>query len=182
MDYLGKKSKVRIIYDRVVSALSFTGAVWIVLLMLLIVSDVLGRNIFNQAITGTPEIVRNSIVGITFLQIAHVLRERRHIRSTVVLDRISSKWRLFLNIFAYLCGFLLFVILLYSGWEATWEALRTGEYEGEGSLHVPTFPARFLILLGSFFMALQFLVSIYDSIRHHKNNNIEDANTNDAGI
>ena len=44
---------------------------WIILLMLLIVGDILGRELFGNPIAGVPEMVKFSIVGIVFLQISH---------------------------------------------------------------------------------------------------------------
>jgi TRAP-type C4-dicarboxylate transport system permease small subunit len=159
-------NKVIKLFDKFVSSLSFIGAVWIVLMMLLIVADVIGRSVFNQPVTGTSEIIRNSIVGITFLQMTHVLKNGRHIRTTLLLDKVSQKWKMVMNGFAYLIGLVLFILLVSQSWEPMLEAYRTGDYEGEGALKVPTWPARFLVLLGSLVMALQFAILLYGSIRN----------------
>lgn len=161
---MGTSSKSLKILDKTVSYLSFIGAIGIVLIMLLIVADVIGRSVFNQPVTGTSEIVRNSIVGITFLQMAHVLKNGRHIRTTVILDRVSYKWRLVLNGLASLLGMALFILIISQSWEAALDSYVTGEYEGEGALEVPTFPTRFLILLGSLAIILQFLANLLNSI------------------
>ena len=42
--------------------------------MVLINSDVIGRNLFNAPILGVPEMTSLSIVGIVFLQLADTLR------------------------------------------------------------------------------------------------------------
>lgn|GEM_PF-490996 len=159
------RSKVKNFFDKVVSNMSFLGAVWIVGLMLIIVIDVCSRNFIGKPLTGTPEIVKNSIVGITFLQLAHVLREGRHIRSTVFLDRLSKRGKAIVEIISCLLGMIVFAFLLYSEWSPTWDALENGDYEGEGALRVPTFPTHLLILIGSFFMFLQFSVLLLDHLR-----------------
>jgi TRAP-type C4-dicarboxylate transport system permease small subunit len=169
---LGTTNKFIKLFDKFVSLLSFIGAIWIVLIMLIIVADVIGRAFFNQPLTGTAEIVRNSIVGITFLQLAHVLKNDRHIRTTIIMDRLPFKGKMVINTFASFLGAVLFVIIVLKSWDPTWEALRTGEYEGEGALEVPTFPAHFLVLFGSAVMALQFVVIFFTSFRNifSKNN------------
>lgn len=162
---MGTSNKLIKGFDRFVSFLSFMGAVWIVLIMLTIVADVVGR-IFHHPLTGTSEIVRNSIVGITFLQLAHVLKNGRHIRTTLIMDRLPYKGKMIINGFASLLGIILFALLVLKSWTPTWDSLTTGEYEGEGALNVPTFPAHFLVLFGSFVMALQFAVNLILSIRN----------------
>ena len=159
---MDRPSKIRKVYDGTVSTMSFIGAGGIIFLMVIIMIDVLGRNLLNQPFTGTPEIVRNMIVGITFLQLAHVLKNGRHIRSTVLVELLPPWGQKALNIFANLAGLLLFCLVIYSTWTPTWAALENGSYEGEGSLRIPTFPAYLVILIGSLFMVLQFAVSIYD--------------------
>lgn len=161
---MDRRSKIRKMYDGTVSTMSFIGAAGIVFLMVIIMIDVLGRNLFNQPFTGTPELLRNMIVGITFLQLAHVLKNGRHIQTNVLVDILPPKGQLILKIFSNLVGFVLFCLLIYSTWSPAWEALASGAYEGEGSLRIPTFPAYLLILIGSLFMVLQFAVSIYDDI------------------
>jgi TRAP-type C4-dicarboxylate transport system permease small subunit len=160
------------LYVRTITIASMVGAVWTFLLMFVIVFDVVGRGFFNIAFVGTAEIVRNSIVGIIFLQMAHVLRMDRHIRTTVILDKVSPKTAKLLEILASICGLVLFVLLFYSEWDPTWNSLRDGEYEGEGALPVPTFPVHLLILIGTFFMIIQFAITlVYHLLSLSDNNN-----------
>ncbi|MEH7380337.1 TRAP transporter small permease [Bacillus sp. JJ1533] len=151
-------------FTKMASFLSFIGAIWIFLIMLMIVYDVGARNLFNSTFMGTSEIVRNSIVGITFLQMAHVLNNNRHIRTTIILDKLPDKWKSVLNGFASILGFGLFFLIFIKSWDPTWTALSSGEYEGEGALRVPTFPAHFLVMLGSLVMAIQFTINFINSL------------------
>lgn len=144
------------LYLRTITGASMVGAIWTFLLMFVIVFDVVGRGLFHFAFVGTAEIVRNSIVGIIFLQMAHVLRMDRHIRTTVILDKVSPRIVRLLQILASACGLLLFVLLFYSEWGPTWNSLRDGEYEGEGAFPIPTFPVHLLILIGTLFMIIQY--------------------------
>ena len=80
--------------DRVFNTISATacgvGTLWIIAVMLLINSDVIGRVLFNTPVRGVPELVSISIVAIVFLQITHTLRKQRFIRSDVIIDRIMD--------------------------------------------------------------------------------------------
>lgn len=128
--------------------------------MFLMSGDVLGRILFNHPITGTPELVKISIVGIVFMQMPHTLLKGRHIRSEIIIQRLSVKKSIWLEVLASLAGALVFIALFVSSWPATvtsWEIL---EFEGEGALRVPVYPIRSLILLGSALTAIIFLAQL----------------------
>ncbi len=142
--------------ERLAGILNGAASVWLFLLTLIIVTDVIGRAAFHRPLTGTPELVKVSLVAIVFLQLAHTLRKERHVRSTIVLSRVSPGVTIVLDGIANLIGLLLFALVFYSSWPLTVTAWKILEYEGEGSLHVPTYPIRTIILLGSALMIVQF--------------------------
>jgi len=137
--------------------LSYAGGVWIVILMLLITVDVLGRILINQPLKGVPELVMNSVAAIAFFMIPWAAYEGRHLRSTLILDRVSTLHREIINLASHLIGFLLFCGIVVAGWKPTLSAIRILEYEGEGALRVPTYPVRVIIMFGSLLMAWQCL-------------------------
>jgi len=149
--------------NRFCAFLSYCGSVWIFLLMIVITVDVVGRVAFNSPLRGTPEIVKFSIVGIAFFMMAWSMYDGSHVRSTMILGRVSPRWQDVLNVFANLIGALLFAAIIYASWDATVQAWITGEYEGEGALRVPTYPVRFVIILGSVLMIWQCLRGVYYS-------------------
>ena len=72
-------------FGTITGALNAIGTVWIFVLMALISTDVIGRGAFNAPLSGVPEMVQFSIVGIVFLQLAHTLRNGALTRSDVIL-------------------------------------------------------------------------------------------------
>lgn len=156
-------------FNKVVSAMSFIGSSWIMVLMVIIFFDVVGRGVFNRPITGVPEIVKNSIVGLTFLQLAYVLREGRHIRTTLLLDRVSVRWRNILLAAGNLFGMIIFAIIFYASFNPALKALQMGDFEGN-VLRIPTFPTHFLILLGSLVMTLQYSILLFQNLRRNNSN------------
>lgn len=155
---------VRRFFNTIVARSSCVGTIWIVLLMIIIFADVVGRGVFNSPIAGIPEIVKNSIVGLTFLQLAYVLRNGRHIRTTFLYDRVPNRWKRVMDIFGSLAGMAVFIMIFYSSLEPAHRAFVTGNFEGN-NVRIPTFPTHVLILLGSLLMIFQFAVSIFDSVR-----------------
>ncbi len=155
-------------YERLIFGMNVMGTVWIFLLILLVVADVAGRILFRSPIAGTAELCKTANPGIAFLQVTYVLWLGNHIRTTVILDRVSSTWRMLLDILAAAAGILMFAAIFYSNLSMTWLAWKIWEYEGEGALRVPTAPIRTMILVGSACMIIQFLRHIHGYISSYR--------------
>lgn len=151
-------------YSKVLSFFNGIGSVWIFLLMVVIVNDVSGRVFFNHPMEGTPEIVSNSIVAIAFLQIGYVLMIDKHVRSTIIYDRLSEKGKDILDLLAYLLGIFIFVMLIYSSWDLFITALKINEFEGEGAFRIPTYPMRFIILFGSLLILGEYILLLIKKV------------------
>jgi len=78
------------IYQGILLFLNSLGTVWIFLLMLVIVTDVIGRTAFTRPLPGVPELVSLSIVAIVFLQLPHALRSGRITRVETFSDWLAK--------------------------------------------------------------------------------------------
>jgi TRAP-type mannitol/chloroaromatic compound transport system permease small subunit len=156
---------IRKAFLRFGSVLNACASFWIFLIMFLVTGDVLGRVLLNHPITGTPEFVKVSIVGIVFMQIPHTLWMRRHIRSEILIRRVNGAARELFNVFAYLLGLSVFLAIFISTWDATVTSWQILEFEGEGAVRIPTYPIRTLILLGSAMTAILYASRLFQSIR-----------------
>ena len=146
---------------RLSRAIHLVSAFWTLGLALLIFGDVVGRNMLSQPIPGTKEIVQNSIVAITFLQLPLAIYSGSMLRTSVLADAVPGWVRRVLRTICYVLGVALFIGLVISTYEPFIDAYRIGEYEGEGALRVPTWPLRGLILLTSVFGVFAYLSMIY---------------------
>lgn len=168
LDFLGPLMKLHPglrLFHWLMSALNMVGAVWVVLIMLLITVDVSGRAFFNSPLFGVPEIVKISVVGLVWCMMAHTLKIGAHLRSTILLDRMSPPARRAVEMFSCALGVLMFALIVYSGWDQMIEAWRIGEFEGEEPVRVPTYPIRSLVLIGAALTSLQFLVMLVEQFR-----------------
>jgi TRAP-type C4-dicarboxylate transport system permease small subunit len=163
-----KMSWVNRAFEKMTVAVNVAATAWIFGMIMLVVLDVLGRVVLNSPLTGTPEIIKVSVPAITFLQIGYVLMIEAHIRSGVILNRVSRRAAAVLNIVAAVMGITVFALNLYAGWDLTVTAWDIGEYEGEGALRVPTAPVRTIILFGSAIMIVQFIRIIFGYARQLK--------------
>ncbi|RMD89104.1 MAG: TRAP transporter small permease [Alphaproteobacteria bacterium] len=130
---------------------------WVLLLAVLIFIDVIGRSAFNAPLTGTSEIIKNSVVSITFLQLPLAIYRGGMIRATVIFGAVPRFWRKVLRGLSGLLGVAFFAGVAWISWQPALEAFAIGEYEGEGALRVPTWPVRFLVVAMSAVSAFVYL-------------------------
>ena len=142
-------------------AIHLFSAFWTLALAFLIFGDVLGRGMINNPIPGTKEIIQNSVVAITFLQLPLAIYSGSMLRTSIFADAVPPVLRRVLRTVGALLGLLFFLGLIWSTWPSFWDAYRIGEYEGEGALRVPTWPVRGTVLVMSVFGAWAYLTMIW---------------------
>jgi len=139
-------------FHRVLQALNALGTLWIVALMVLINTDVLGRNLLNAPVRGVTELVSLSIVGIVFLQLADTLHSGRITRADVMLQGLEQnrpRLAALLHAAFHLIGAVLMATILWAAWEPLWESIRIREYVGAiGDFTAPVWPVRLVMLVG----------------------------------
>jgi len=133
--------------NRVSKTLHLVSSCWVLGLAALIVADVVGRTVFNHPVRGTAEIVKNSVVAITFLQIPLALLTGAMLRTTIILDSAGPRLRATIEFVACTLGIVFFFALAMGSYQPLLDAWRIGEYEGEGALRVPTYPVRAIVLV-----------------------------------
>jgi TRAP-type C4-dicarboxylate transport system permease small subunit len=141
--------------------LHIISAFWTLGLAFLIFGDVVGRIALSQPIPGTKEILQNSVVTITFLQIPLAIYSGSMLRTSILSDALSPTGRRLLRTFASILGLLLFLALIWGTIPSFYDAYRIGEYEGEGSLRVPTWPVRGAIAVMSAIAAFAYAHMIW---------------------
>ena len=155
-------NKLLLAYAKVLLVLNSAGTVWIFLLMLIIVTDVIGRTLFSQPLPGVPELVSLSIVGIVFLQIAHALRSGRITRVETFSDWLKVRMprlNFALQGLFSLLGAGLFVALYVALQPLFVQAWTSNDYVGvEGYVTYPTWPIRLFMLIGCVGSTLQYLM------------------------
>ncbi len=137
---------------------------WVFLLAVLIIADVLGRTLFLHPIAGTKEILQNSVIAVTFLQLPLAIYSGSMLRTTLLLDALGPRAALALRVFAWGLGALLFAAIAYASLPSAFSAVRLGEYEGEGAMRIYTWPVRFLLVASSAFAALAYVAMMIDDL------------------
>lgn len=153
------------ISDLIARSLLAFSALLAFLLSFLVVADVIGRVVFDHPVKGTPEIVSMSIVIICFLQASYAIRSGGMLRVDAVINWLPVNARLVFAIFGCVLGALFFAVILYGGIDPLLHAWNSGEYEGEGALRVPTWPARGAVLLGCALAMFDYILAALINIK-----------------
>jgi len=142
---------------RLVYVLLAVAALLTFCLSFLVVADVIGRVVFNSPVKGTPEIVSMSIVIICFLLAGYSVQSGSMLKSDLMTGLIGWRGPLVSALLSGILGAAFFGIIVWGGYEPTLHAWTSGEFEGEGALRVPVWPARVAVMLGSLLVAIIYL-------------------------
>lgn len=142
------------------------GMTFILMMTLLTVFDVMGRNFFLRPITGAFEISKYMLVFIVTLSIAYTQQLGRHIRVDLFANKLPLHARLALDTIFTLLAVVLFSLVAWQGWEGGFAAI--GLKSASDLLHIPSYPFEFLIAVGAFLMFLELLLKLVSSIRNLK--------------
>ncbi len=151
-------------FARVIGVMNALGTMWIILLMVLINADIVGRSFLHRPISGVPELVAFSIVGIVFLQLAHTLRSGAMTRSDVLLgmlERRAPRVRLVLLTIFHLIGGLIMLLISWKFWpsvSSAWLHPERNFMGNPGFFTIPQWPLFILTFLGIVATAIQFLL------------------------
>ena len=144
------------IFGRFLSVLNLIAALLILGLMLLISADVIGRAFFSAPLYGVPEITKLSIICMIWLQMAYTLRQRKHLRSTLVLLALPDRPRRAIKMLNCVAGAVLMTLIAWYSFPELVRAYTFGVFEGEHPVRVPVWPIWAIIVLGAGVTALEY--------------------------
>ncbi len=143
--------------DRLTKLLMILAAAWAFILCFFILADIIFRAL-NMPLQGTKEIVANSVVMIVFLQLGFAVRSGSMLQADFLIDAFNPNLRKFIVVLGLLLGAAFFLFLMKAGIKPALRSFANGEFDGEGALRVPVWPARFTIIFGSGLAAFNYLL------------------------
>jgi TRAP-type C4-dicarboxylate transport system permease small subunit len=159
-------------FDVLLRVLNYISVLAILFTAVWIFSDVVGRFFFGSPVPGTTELIKSVLLAIVFLGVPLTLRRNAHIRTTVLVRRFSRKGKIAASVIGSCIGAVIFALVCVYGWEAAVKAWEVHEFEGV-QLRVPTYPSRFIMVLGSGLLVIQYLINVVRAFGQ----NAEDAHT-----
>jgi TRAP-type C4-dicarboxylate transport system permease small subunit len=145
------------INDRIVHVLLAAAALLTFALSFLVVADVIGRGAFSRPVKGTPEIVSMSIVIICFLLAGYSVHSRSMLQTDVLIGAMGRRGPHIATLMSGVLGAVFFALIVWGSYEPALHAWTSGEFEGEGALRVPVWPARFVVMFGAFLVTVIYL-------------------------
>jgi TRAP-type C4-dicarboxylate transport system permease small subunit len=149
-------SALRRINEQLTRLLLVLAAVLAFLLCFLVVADVVGRVAFDRPVKGTTEIVSLSIVIICYLQTGFAIRSGGMLHVDMFVSKAGPRGQSLLAAVAALAGLVFFGLICWGSFEGAAHAWNSNEFEGEGALRVPVWPARFVLILGTAIAAFNY--------------------------
>lgn len=157
------------IFGGIVSGMNAAGSCWIVVLMLLINIEAIGRSAFNEPIIGVIEMIEISIIGIVFMQLADSLRRGVLTRSDGLFNQALQRRPAVahvMGIFTYLLGAVFMVIILMGSIPYLRESWAEDYYIGvDGMFTAPVWPIALIIVVSVSVTMIQFLLNLSEQVR-----------------
>jgi TRAP-type C4-dicarboxylate transport system permease small subunit len=150
-----------------VRAANLLSAVCVLILMILVVADILGRYLLNSPVPMTYEVGAFLMVFIVFLGLAYTQKMGAHIRVEFFTLRLSRRPRASLDIVASILGLLLYATIAYQGFSWAMTSWRVGDYVA-GLINIPRWPSQFVVPLGAALLCLQFLADVVQRVTELK--------------
>jgi TRAP-type C4-dicarboxylate transport system permease small subunit len=137
----------------------------LILMMLHVNADVIGRLLLNHPIPVTIEVVSYYyMVAVIFLPLAAVERADHHIAVDILSQHFRGALRRWTLALAALASMAYFAVLAWRSGIVAVEKLRIGEYE-MGAVALPTWPSRLLVPIGTAAIAAVLLVKAIELLR-----------------
>ncbi|RDW14295.1 TRAP transporter small permease subunit [Paracoccus thiocyanatus] len=155
--------------DIVIDVMNLAGTGLIALLVALVTSDVLSRNLFGAPIIGVPELVALSILAIVTLQLPYATRGGRLTQSDALLGMLPRNIRWALTRVFDLVALVVILAIVYYSLPLLEEAYTRGLFVGAlGTFTAPIWPVRAILVVSMSVLALQFLRQVLSGPKEYR--------------
>jgi len=142
------------IFDRTITILMTVSGIIILLDALAVTIDVLMRYVFSKTYVGLFELTEYSLLWMTFMGAAYIMRNNGHVRVDAVTNLLNPRNRAILDGIASVIGmFILLVVTWYSA-KLTLHDFQT-DFTLSGILRPVKWPIEIIIPIGFFMLFLQ---------------------------
>jgi TRAP-type C4-dicarboxylate transport system permease small subunit len=162
MSGANRLKSVVVTVNRISRWFNYLGVGVLTIMMLLTVSDVLLRYLFNRPILGTLELTEYMMVPVVFLGLAWCAARRENIKVDILISRLKTRPRAILD--SITC-FLSLVVMVFITWQNFMETGNIWEsYRVSDILHVPAYPFFVVLTLGCFLLCVVLVINLVENI------------------
>ena len=154
-------------HTRIDLGMGYTSALMVVVTMLLVSADVVGRYFFNQPVPGTFEFSEVLLALIIYLALPYVQYKRSNIAIEMISDHYPQNFRKIFDICCMMLGAIVFGFLAERGIELTRSSWEISEIS-EGTIPFPMAPFKMMIPLGFGLLSLRLLTQFIEAVKAMK--------------
>jgi TRAP-type transport system small permease protein len=139
----------------------------LMLTVMLVIStaDVAGRYFFTHPIDGTFEIVSMSFVICGAFAIGYTQLVKGHIAINILTDRLKPRAQKILLIISHTISLAVCILVAWQGWGRMIDYYHKTLGGETLTLGMPLWPFMLMFALGFFWIAVIFIIDIYDTVR-----------------
>ena len=149
-----------LVFEHMMTAFTVIAGVLCILMMLGISTEVVTRYFFKMPILGMLEASEMTMLYVTFLAAAWVLKKEGHVSMDLINSYLSPRTLGILNVFLSLIGASIALVLLWYGAKVTIGAFQEGTHM-PGNMEINTGYQLLIIPVGSLLLFIQFLRRAY---------------------
>ena len=141
---------------------AYVGIAALILMMLVTVSDVFLRYVFNRPILGSIEIVKFLLIIVAFLAIPYCALEDGHVKMDFAVSRLPPRGQTVIEIVGYIFCLVLTITMTCLYIPEAIEMRRVGERSIV--LGIPAYPLYLIIFVACLMLSLVLLVNLIKSV------------------
>jgi TRAP-type C4-dicarboxylate transport system permease small subunit len=156
------------IMGRVAWGLSVIGAFVLLLMLVVTIADVVADKLLKLPFPGATELIMSIMPISVCAFLLSVQIKKRHIVIDLLVNRLSPKARVLLQLLTQPCGLFLFGLLTWLTIPMAIHSVKIGEHTG-GNVGVPMYPAKVMIPIATGLVTIQLVIELVRTLGHLKN-------------
>lgn len=161
--------RVQKVLDAITAGVSWVGAGALVLMVLIVVANVVGRYLLRKPVLGAVEMVGLLTVVLVFCVLAFTESKRAHIVVDIVVSRLRGRTKAILASVMCFLGAVFFIIMGWQGWDRMLSNL-SPFVRTTGVLSIPFAPFMFIMAFGCVLFGLELLVHTFNNLESEEKN------------
>ncbi len=163
-DFIGRTQRI---LDAITTGVSWVGAGALVLMVLIVVANVVGRYLFKSPVLGAVEMVGLLTVITVFCVLAFTESRGAHIVVDILVSRLHGRTKATLASIMSLLGGVFFILMAWQGWDLMLSNLFPF-VRGTGVLSIPFAPFMLIMAFGCVLFGLELFVHVFSPVSGRK--------------
>lgn len=148
----------------VCKAFSLVSVLFLFIMMMFIAIDVVGRYVFNAPIPGSIDFVTVMMVLVVFPAFGYLTAQDGHVRTDILFDRLSKRWRGIFDIVNSLFSLFLIVCITWQLGARAWSIIKNPPGISTSYFQWPHLPFIIIATVGVGLMCLEMFIWFFNSV------------------